>query len=399
MCIRLRAHFAPLAAVAIALSLACDLAAADRVHPFTVSETAGIRRRNDVITIRTSAPEVVEHTGGYRIRNVGTMAAQFRRVEWPGEPPQLVADFIDDFPPLESRGYVLELTDETTAHEPTRGLALTETDEAWQIDSSGVVHWTIRKDLRGLLDFSWRESDYIANDSTGLFFSAVDGETHNLSQRAPTRAAVERSGPVATSLRFDYDDWPPGARSSVRLEFVRTKSWIRGEWTVGGDVDSISRIGGVLNLRLNGSEYLIDFGGGDFVYTTVTRRESAVLSAGPRVGATVPWRVYHGADEQEQVATAPGDVPTPKVHGWAHVMDDKRATALAVDDFGEASTDAITVNGNGQLRWIRQYDAAAAKQTRQLEFWLHFVSMPVHIGARTSARSMQEPLKVEWNND
>ena len=380
--------------------LAGQVAAAEGTFPLTVSETAGIRRRNDVITLRSTSKEVLAHTGGYRVVKDGEpVPAQFQRVEWPGEPPVLVADFIGHFQPLETQTYALELTDTPTANEPTSGLTLKDEPDAWHIDSSGLVFWTIRKDLDGLLDFSWKETDYIADDSRGLFFTSDDGRTHKLSERLPVRAAVERSGPLAISLRFDYENWPAGADSHVRLEFVRTKSWIKGEWIIEGKPSGAREIGAELNLRLDGPEALIDFGAGDFVYATVTGQQSARLEAGPRDGDSVPWRVLHGAaDALEAIVVSPRHVPTPEVHGWAHVMDDTRATALAVDAFGEGGSDEIRVFGDGRLSWARDLrtDAGPDRAQRQLRFWLHFVTMPVHIGARTSPRSMQEPLQVQW---
>jgi hypothetical protein len=79
-------------------------------------------------------------------------------------------------------------------------------------------------------------------------------------------------------------------------------------------------------------------------------------------------------------------------------MDDKRCTALSIGKFGEASADAIDVDGHGRLSWTRTFAPtnAVPPQPRTFEFWLHFVTMPVHIGARTSPRSMQEPLVVRW---
>jgi hypothetical protein len=363
---------------------------------FEVRESAGIRRRNDVITIRSTQPEIVAHQGGFRVQQDGkSIPAQVRRVEWPGESPEVVVDFIDHFKPFESRAYVLELTAASTSEEPNTGLKLSETDEAWQIENGGVA-WSIRKDLQQLLDFSWKGTDYIADDSPGLFFADAGQQQVQLADRRPTRVAIERSGPIAISMRFDYDDWPPGASSRVRLEFPRTKSWIHATWTIDGAAESAQMIGAGLNLKLDGPETLLDFKGGDFVYATVTRDQAARLQAGPRIQITVPWRVLHGpVDAMEPIFISPQYPPSTQAHGWAHVMDDKRCTALAIGKFGEASVDAIDVDGNGHLTWTRTLGQTAA-ESRSLEFWLHFVTMPVHIGARTSPRSMQEPLEVHW---
>jgi hypothetical protein len=397
-------HFAFLSAVSLLAVCEADprLSAADgKTFAFEVRETAGIRRRYDVVTVRTDNPAIVDHQGGFRIsRNDEPISAQFRRVELPGRPHELVVDFIDHFQPFEARRYSLELLDGPTPEEPTGGLTLTETADAYRIDSGSVLSWTIRKDLAGLLDFAWKETDYIAGDSNGLYFQQQqqNGDLKELAERPPTRAAVERAGPIAVGLRFDYDDWPPGAHSTVHLEFPRTKSWIHATWTIDGDVASIGQLGAALNLLLDGPEALIDFKGGDFVYATVTKDQAARLQAGPRIQITVPWTVLHGpAAAMEPIFISPQSPPSTRAHGWAHVMDDKRCTALAIGKFGESTADAIDVDGSGRLAWTRTFaETAAAGSTRTLEFWLHFVTMPVHIGARTSPRSMQEPLEVRW---
>jgi hypothetical protein len=364
---------------------------------FEVRESAGIRRRNDVVTIRTADPKIAGHNGGFLLRQAGKPTpAQIRVVELPGELRELVVDFIGHFQPFEARKYVLELG-ELKSEEPAEGLSVSDSGDVWVIDSSGLVTWTIRKDLAGLLDFSWKETDYIAAASPGLSFTMKNGPGHDLSESAPTRALVERSGPLLVALRFEYDDWPPGTSSRVQLEFPRTKSWIHATWTIDDKSSDVSMLGAALDLRLDGEESLVDFGAGDFVYATVTRNQEAMLDAGPRDGSTIPWSVWHGAPgESQQIFVAPRDVPTPKVHGWAHVMDDKRCTALAVADFGDATADSITVHGDGRLNWQRDFPTDSPEKVRKLEFWLHFVTMPVHIGARTSPRSMQEPLEVEW---
>ena len=35
-------------------------------------------------------------------------------------------------------------------------------------------------------------------------------------------------------------------------------------------------------------------------------------------------------------------------------------------------------------------------ERKVLRFWLHFVSMPVQVGAATSPQSMQSPLVIDW---
>jgi len=75
-----------------------------------------------------------------------------------------------------------------------------------------------------------------------------------------------------------------------------------------------------------------------------------------------------------------------------HLVDDTRCTAAAVARFGVAGIDRIEVDGAGMLRFRHK----PINDQAILEFWVHFVRMPVQIGARTSPQSMQSPLAVKW---
>jgi len=101
-----------------------------------------------------------------------------------------------------------------------------------------------------------------------------------------------------------------------------------------------------------------------------------------QAGATVPY-----------VVASPGARPA---EGWAHVMDSRRCTAVAVEGFATAakrdSPAEIAVDADGSLRLWRV-------GTKQLRFWLHFVGMPVHAGAATSPQAMLAPLWVEVSRE
>lgn len=390
-------------AVVVALAVPThETTAAAGEFPLEVSETAGIRRRNDVITARFPVSQISDGESEFRLlRGEEPIPAQFRRVERTDGAAEVVLDFIDHFDPFESRRYVVAAgdrePDQRRADEPTGGLELSETADAFTVASGGAVRWTIRKDLDGLLDFAWRNVDYVAGDAAGLFVDSAGAGRQRPVADSVTSASIERQGPIACALRFELGDWPPGASSELVLEFVRTKSWVRGLWTIHGDPRGIDQFGVDLHLQLEDPESLVDFGAGDFVYATVTQGQAAQLVAGPREMSHVPWEVTHGPHDQlRPIVTASRRHATPAVHGWAHVMDSRRCTALAVGRFGEDTVDSITVDGRGRLTWTRQWSENPADRSPQLEFWLHFVTMPVHIGARTGPRSMQEPLEVRW---
>ena len=75
-------------------------------------------------------------------------------------------------------------------------------------------------------------------------------------------------------------------------------------------------------------------------------------------------------------------------------MDRQRCTAVAVDAFGKGDVDEIRADADGRLRLMRTF-ARPMKGMRKLHFWLHFVDMPVQIGALTSPQAMMQPLMVE----
>ena len=78
-----------------------------------------------------------------------------------------------------------------------------------------------------------------------------------------------------------------------------------------------------------------------------------------------------------------------RAEGWAHVMDRHRATAVAIKDFAEAEA-SIETWADGHLRIRRDLGGTRKSFT----FWLHFVGMPIQIGAVTSPQSMMHPLAV-----
>ena len=80
-------------------------------------------------------------------------------------------------------------------------------------------------------------------------------------------------------------------------------------------------------------------------------------------------------------------------------MDATRCTAVAIGGFGRATRDRIVVDADGRIQLWRDFagdGGSPPKGPKALTFWLHFVTMPVQVGAVTSPQSMLAPLKVEW---
>ena len=72
-------------------------------------------------------------------------------------------------------------------------------------------------------------------------------------------------------------------------------------------------------------------------------------------------------------------------------MDDIACAAIAMADFGQPEMFAeIRVDSQAKVH-LRQI---VLNNDKKLHFWLHFVEMPVQIGAVTSPQSMMAPPEV-----
>jgi hypothetical protein len=114
------------------------------------------------------------------------------------------------------------------------------------------------------------------------------------------------------------------------------------------------------------------------IYATVR----SVQSARMRANASA-WNIDVNG---ESYASGRGQ----RAEGWAHVMDRRRATAVAVGEFADPQA-SIEAWADGRLR-IRRDRLGGTRKS--LTFWLHFVEMPVQIGAATSPQSMMRPPSV-----
>jgi hypothetical protein len=79
-------------------------------------------------------------------------------------------------------------------------------------------------------------------------------------------------------------------------------------------------------------------------------------------------------------------------------MDRERATAVALAGFADPGPGAdLTVEADGRLRLWKHFAGANADPPpgkKQITFWLHFVGMPVQVGAATSPQAMLAPLRL-----
>jgi hypothetical protein len=163
---------------------------------------------------------------------------------------------------------------------------------------------------------------------------------------------------------------------------------VEARWTITDPEGFVTGLGADLNLNLRDSA-LVDFGATSMVYAALRKDQSAEFVAAYQTSGGTSWFVDLGG---QRYAAGRGLA----AEGWAHVMDRERATAVAIADFAQAvpgGRDRIGASSDGRLTLRRELPRG---QTKELRFWLHFVSMPVQVGAATSPQSMQSPPKVEW---
>jgi hypothetical protein len=369
-------------------------AAADEPAPrrleLVVRETAGIRRFGYPVTV--VLPAGAARAGDrYRLLEKGKpVAAQFRRVAGKGGGAAAVhLDFNVSHGPLEKRTYQVEYVPGVEpGPEPKGGLTVQVGDDTVTVAHGRELDFVLPRQLPGLLrQVRAGRTEYLRDGSPGLLL----GDRAGKERRAGVGAArVTRSGPLAAAVRFEGSEELGGGKvaSAVEMEFPRSKSWVRVSWTVADPQGGVAALGAELNLAVQGPRTLVDFGAGSYVYAALRPGESAVLRGGP------PWATLVGrAGALRPYVVAPAEGRNPPAEGWAHVMDRERCTAVAVEGFAARPGAEITVGADGRLRLWRPCTPGAGP--KRLAFWLHFVGMPVQVGAATSPQAMLAPLRVE----
>jgi hypothetical protein len=249
-----------------------------------------------------------------------------------------------------------------------------ETADSLIARQPGGLAFVVPKDLSGLLrEAASPKLTYLRPGSFGLGLSDRQGAIQRA--QAPTKAEIFKSGPFVCGLRFESE------RSMVEVEVPRTKSWIEVRWSIEDTEDRIAALFADINLAVEPPRTLVDFGTSSYVYVALRPGEDARLRA-----ASGKWSIDVGG--QPYAAGA-----APYVEGWAHAMDATRATAVAVEEFGRGSAeDEMVVQSDGRLL-IRRNGLRGLRKS--LHFWLHFVGMPVQVGAATSPQSMMAPLEIQ----
>jgi hypothetical protein len=370
----------------------------------TVTETAGIRRFGYPVGVVLSLPQAVKDAQHFRLLEDGKpIAAQFRPHGDAAQGLRTVSlDFNVNHAPLETREYVVEYGPGVEPNpEPKGGMTVETTADEFRIVHSSDLEFVVPRNLFGLLrQVKTAKTEYLRPDSFGLVIRYKD-EIHFRAggfgpDGVPTTGRVVKSGPLATGLRFEGTEALRGNRSIksvVEMEFPRSKSWVQVTWEVDDPGGFIAGLGADLNLNVQGEPTLVDFGAGSLVYAALKKGQTTALRSGP--GAS--WETLLGPSGALKPYVVAGR-DAVKAEGWAHVMDRQRCTAVAVADFAVAGQEAeIAVDADGRLQLGKNFTSAGANPPpgpKKITFWLHFVGMPVHVGAATSPQAMLAPLRV-----
>jgi hypothetical protein len=203
--------------------------------------------------------------------------------------------------------------------------------------------------------------------------------------------------------------------SSIARTFHSSKSWVKVLWTIADPENRIDSMGLDLELRLEGEPILIDCGARSTVYSTLEPRERIVFEAGRSLntrGRELDWAIHKGSSTSPLLLEAAGEKGSGREpEGWVHVMDRSRCTAMAIADFGRPSQtqdtfDRYEIEAKGLLRFERRFRTEQARprsgknpplpMKKDLRFWIHFETMPVQVGAKTSPQAMLAPLELRW---
>jgi hypothetical protein len=389
--------------------LAPELAAGESTV-LEVRETAGIRRFGYPVSAMLELDRPPAPGTRFRLLAEGKLVtAQFRSIDSPGKPGGMVSlDFEANLLPFETRRYKVEYGNDVEAGpEPERGLAIEETGNVYRISSGSQLAWEVARDLTGLLRSARAGGmEYLEPGSEGLFLRLKGGERRRLGSSSPGGASgpagrIVKRGPIDCLLRFDGEEDLTGSGKvswAVELEFPRAKSWVRVGLSVNDPQGLVEALDADLRLHLEGGRAFADFGAGTLVYAVLERGQRAVFRTG--LPGEPSWEVLRGEGERLEPYVASGPGARDRVEGWAHVMDRERCTAVAVGEFGRKTEDRIEVDAAGRLELGRDFTkrtgASPAPASKSLVFWLHFVSMPPHVGAVTSPQSMMSPLEATW---
>jgi hypothetical protein len=378
-----------------------------------VTETEGIRRFSYPVHVVLALGRKVEETDRFRLLENGKpVAAQFRPHGEAGKDATAVSlDFTISHGPLEKHMYTVEYGPSVEPGPEPKGETKVDLGkDVVKVSHGNALEWELPRDVLGLLSqVRAGKKEYLRPGSAGLFLCDKDDIHYRVgglcADGTSTVARVARSGPLAAALRFEGNEALRGGRSVksvVEMEFPRSKSWVRVDWTVDDPDGNVAGLGAELFLNIQGGPTLVDFGAGSLVYAPLRKGQTALMktSALTPTADTPAWETLLGErDKLKPYVVAPRQKGAPPAEGWAHVMDRERCTAIAVADFASTGQESeITIDADGRLQIRRTFahsGETVPRGPKRLTFWLHFVTMPVHVGAATSPQAMLSPPRIE----
>lgn len=390
---------------ALGVASATDALAA----PLTVEvrETAGIARFGYPVTGTFRWTQ--EMPAAFRLLRDGRpIEAQFSQVGANEHGSQWDIDFNLDLAPFEKRTLQIEpLAASPGNSRASGGLTLERENGAIRLRRPGLDFETPEDLFHLLRAVKSPKQDYFVPDSAKFFVRNSQGKQHLIEATSAadgSKVEIVKAGPICAALqstsRAAAGDGAP-LTTTLRLDFPRSKSWVRVEWTVEDGGRAVEALGVEFQLRLapaKGRPTLVDFGAPSSVYTALEPSQRTVFRASPPASdGQHRWEITRGADDRmlPYVVGLEGDARP--VEGWVHVMDQELCTAIAVDRFARETSDRIEAAADGRMHIWRDYAKGAGAKSpavKTLVFWLHFVPSPPHVGAVTSPQSMQSPPEV-----
>ncbi len=377
-----------------------------------VCETAGLERFKYPVTGTFKVDGAAGGESFFELRDdAGPVPAQFTRLSEPGtdDPALWSIDFHVDLAPRQTRELTIVCRSGGEDKRPKRGLSIERTRGQFHVRHPSLA-FVVAEDLSGFLTgIDVAGEAWLADPAGGLRAKLRTGKSVPLvapsgDERSGVR--VIKSGPLAAQLEFTgrMSDEHGSGDWRVVLGFPLGKSWVRADCTLDDASDTVEAIEASARFRLTAvprKPVLADVGANGWTYAALRNSETVAFQAGPRDvdaprQAPDTWRVDRVIDQRIVPFVLPEntrDGPPPQ--GWAHLMDQTRCAAIAVDRFAEATRDSIELSADGTVLLRRAFQPESATAARaapkRFAFWLHVVYSPPQFGAATSPQSMQMP--------
>jgi hypothetical protein len=381
-----------------------------------VREAAGIQRFGYPVAAEFRAMVAIKPESLLLLDGQRELTAQFTRLAGSAGAADVLwsVDFSIDLLPGETRTLAIDERAESSPPGTRKtGLRVEQSEHAIRV-LHPALEFRLADDLGGLLNAILVRGDaFLVAGSPGLVMQLRDGRNVAFAETAKepggSPARIIKSGPLAAAVQFQgRKEISQGntVRSTVDLDFPLGKSWVRVDWQLDDPTDAVAELSGELRLRLDDKEdppILADVGAAGWTYATLGPEDHLIFRAGPKLdpnaaSAESAWQV----DRMLAGRVVPFALP-PQVgldiapQGWGHLMDAKRATAIAVDRFAHSTNDTIELGGQGRVRLRRAFapqPKGNSTVAKRLTFWLHVVSSPPQRGAATSPQSMLFPPEV-----